>query len=382
MSETRKAYEGGPTFFNGLPQHNVLPKFKELFPVTQMPASSNPCPFPTGDPVTPPKQYVYGGQTKDFEAFTLETDTCALLIIKDGQIKFERYFLTGGRDVHWTTFSVAKSFVSALVGIAVHEGQIGSIEEPITDYVRELCGTAYEGVRIKDVLQMSSGARWVEDYSDPNSDIRRLVETVRSNGSLDQFMTTIVRANDPGTYNRYCSADTQALGMLLSSATGVRLADYMHKKIWEPLGMEAPGYWLVDNCGRELAYAGANMVARDFAKLGELYRKRGSWSGVQIVPEAWVDDSTRPDAPHLMPGINDLSDRVFGYGYQWWIPEGHEGEFVAIGVYNQFVFVNPNRGIVIVKLSANRNYGTSMDERTNRLEETIAYLRGFASVVE
>jgi CubicO group peptidase (beta-lactamase class C family) len=190
----------------------------------------------------------------------------------------------------------------------------------------------------------------------------------------------MVRENEPGTVCRYNSGDTQILGVLLARATGRTVSDYMQEKLCEPLGMSAPSYWLVDGAGMEVAFAGLNMTARDFARLGELYRNDGVLDGHQVVPAAWTKMSTVTGAPHLEPGQPIVGDHHFGlgYGYQWWIPAGSDGEFSAIGVYNQFVYVDPSRNRVIVKLSANRAYGTTPDESTNREHETVEFLRALA----
>jgi len=239
--------------------------------------------------------------------------------------------------------------------------------------VPSLLGSAYDNVRIKDVLQMSSGAAWNENYNDPNSDVMRLARIMAIGGSMDEFVATLKRGTEPGTLNHYNSTDTQALGMLLARATGQSVSEYLTEKIWHPLGMESDGYWLVDDYDVELAFGGLNATARDYAKLGELYRLGGQWNGQQVVSKEWIEDATKPDAPHLMPGNNE--DYPLGYGYQWWIPESSEGEFSAIGVYNQFIYVNPVRNLVIVKLSAYSDYATSLDESAYREIETIAFFR-------
>lgn len=157
--------------FTGAPQHEHFDRLKTLLPVSEMKASTSPRPFPEGASAELPKTYANEGQTRVLAAFFEETHTSALLILKDGEIRLEQYWLTGGRDVQWISFSVAKSFVSALVGIAMAEGVIRSVEDPIDAYVHALKGSAYEDVRIKDVLQMSSGARWNENYDDPDSEV-------------------------------------------------------------------------------------------------------------------------------------------------------------------------------------------------------------------
>ena len=275
--------------------------------------------------------------------------------------------------------SVGKSFVSALVGIAVAEGHIDNVEDPITDYVPSLAGSAYDGVRIKDILQMSSGARWDEDYSDPESDIMRYGYTFGTGASLDEFTATLVREREPGTYNYYNSTDTQALGMLVVAATGRSLADYAGEKLWQPLGMERDAYWITDDHGMEMAAGGMQVVARDYAKLGQLYLQGGQWRGTQILPAAWVHDSVTPDAPHVMPGVDP--EYPVGYGYQWWVLQGDEGEFSAIGVYNQFIYVNPAKQVVIVKLSANSGYGLTDDDTSWREIESFEFFRAISNQV-
>ena len=346
------------SLFTGAEQYDNFPRSAELFPHSTMPAAASPQKFPQAARLQLPPSFSHQGQTYETQAFLETTDTAALLVLKNGEIIYENYWLTGGPNVNWLSMSVAKSFVSATLGIAVDEGFVKSIEQPITDYVPSLAGSAYDGVRIKDILQMSSGARWNEDYSDPDSDVMRFAEIFALGGSLNEFTATLQRQRPPGTFNQYNSADTQALAMLISQATGRSLSDYMTEKLWLPMGPENDAYWMLDAEGVEMAFGGLNATARDYAKLGELFRLKGRRDGRQIVPEAWVHASITPDAPHLMAGNNPNSDYPMGYGLQWWVPDGTEGEFSAIGVYNQFIFVNPTRNTVIVKLSANNAYAT------------------------
>jgi CubicO group peptidase (beta-lactamase class C family) len=371
------------TLFTGTEQHKNFNRVYNLFPSTEMPPSDTPLEFAEGAKIKLPSSFVFEGQTVDTETFINETDTSTLLVLKDGAIIFESYMLTGRRDVQWLSMSVAKNFVSALVGIALSEGHVDSLEDPVTKYTPTLAGSAYDGVRIKDVLQMSSGARWNEDYSDKNSDINRFGRIFATGGSMNEFAATLVREREPGTFNQYNSIDTQVLGMLVVNATRRTLSDYMIEKLWHPMGVESSGYWLLDSEGMELAYGGMNATARDYAKFGELYRLGGRLNGHQIIPAEWVSASVTPDAPHLQPGKdNSASDWEIGYGYQWWIPESVEGEYLAIGVYNQFIYVNPTHGVVIVKLSAFRNYGVTDDESDNREIETIELFRAIVNAIK
>ena len=343
------------TQFSGAEQFDHFHRLEEVFPSNRITASPEPYTFPQGSSIELPESFIFADKEVNTQEFLEFTDTSALMVVKDSEIRFQNYWLTGGPDVTWMSFSTGKSFVSALVGIALEEGKFESIEEPITKYVLELIGSAYDGVRIKDILQMSSGARWNEDYSDPESDIVRFAYVFGSGASMDDFTASLVREREPGTYNYYNSSDTQALGMLLARVTGQSLSEYAEKKLWHPLGMERDAYWLTDDNGVELAAGGLQVVARDYAKFGQLYLQGGTWNGQHIVPAQWVEDSLRMDGPHVQPGASD-PEYPIGYGYQWWIPKGDRGEFAAIGIYNQFIYVDPTLDLVIVKLSAFNGY--------------------------
>jgi len=368
----------GLGLFHGVEQGENFSHAKEFFPSSTMRAADRPYRHPRGAPVSLPPAFDFDGTRMDVDTFLETTDTGALLVLKDGEIRHERYWHPGGPDVHWLSWSVAKSFVSALVGIAIEEGAIGGVEDPVSKYVPALVGSAYDGVRIKDVLQMSSGVAWDETYANPFSDVNRFGAVLFVGGSLNDFVPTLERELQPGTHNRYNSADTHVLGMLVAAATARPLSEYMAEKLWTPLGMEASGHWLLDDDGTEMAFGGLNATALDYAKLGELYRHGGRLGGKQIVPRAWVEASTKADAPHLTP--ESKADELFpvGYGYQWWIPAGNEGEYAAIGIYNQFIYVNPTRGVVIVKLSAFSGYALGTDEDAYREMQTIELLRAIA----
>ena len=229
---------------------------------------------------------------------------------------------------------------------------------------------------------MSSGARWNEDYHDPNSDVARMGSATSGIGGTSHatVIATMPRELPPDTICRYNSADTQALAMLLRNATGQSVADYMQLKLVEPLGLIDPGYWIVDPAGVEMAYGGLNLTARDYAAFGELYRNGGAWNCAQIVPAEWVAVSTRSTAPHTAHGQPVIGGVRLpdGYGYQWWLPAGGRGDFAGIGVYNQFVYVDPASAVTIVKLSANRAYGTAPDMSTNKDGQCLEYLAAIA----
>jgi CubicO group peptidase (beta-lactamase class C family) len=184
---------------------------------------------------------------------------------------------------------------------------------------------------------------------------------------LTPLRATLTREHAPGTYLRYNSMDTQVLGMVLRHATGMSLAAYLSTRLWQPVGMQDDAYYLTDRHGVEFAAGGRNATLRDYARLGLLYAHSGNWRGVQIVPAEWVRASITPDAPQLMPGRRVSSTEIWGYGYHWWIPD-LEGDYVAVGIFNQFIYVNPRERLVIVKSSANHTYGTGhgYDETKDR----------------
>ena len=367
------------TLFSGQEQYENLNRFYKFIDSSILTPSSKPLDFKSSKIISLPVSFNFNDTEIETGKFLQRTDTSALLILRNGEIQFERYWLTGGENVQWMSMSVAKSFISALIGIAIRDGHIKSIEEAISDYVPELKNSPYNNVRIKDVLQMSSGASWDENYSDPESDINRWAKIFSLGGSFDEFIQTLSNDFEPGTRNHYNSMDTQALGMLVNRATGKSITDYMTEMLWHPMGATNKGYWLLDSEGMEMAFAGLNVTARDYAKFGELYRLDGELNGQQIVPKSWVKDSITPDGPHLTPGDNPLSDYPLGYGYQWWVPGGVKGEFMAIGVYNQMIYVAPESNMVIVKLSANSLYGTAEDTDMASELETIEFFRAIAN---
>jgi len=362
---TRKPDFGSLGFFANIPQASTFANIKNILDVREMPASTNPQRWLEGDTIDLPEHFMgHDGVERSTATFLADSETSALLVLKNGAVRYERYWLTAGPDTQWLSMSVAKSWISALVGIAVADGHIASIDESISAYIDVDPGSAYDGVSISDVLQMSSGARWNEDYGDPTSDAQRLGSaTAHPDGSLERFVAAMARESEPGTVCQYNSADTQALGQLLVKATGRSIADYMHETLVEPLGFEQPAYWVLDPQGMEVAFAGVNMTARDFARLGELYRLGGTWNGTQLVPAEWVVDSTRAHSTVQEPfNVRIAGEPLpFGYGYQWWLSPIGDGSFEAAGVYGQSVLVVPRKAVTIVRLAATTAYGHPAD---------------------
>ena len=283
--------------------------------------------------------------------FLKETDAVSLLVIKDGAIVFEDYYQGAQASDHRISWSVAKSFLSTLIGAAVDRGDIASIEDPMEKYAPSLENTAYEGVSIRNVLNMSSGVRFNEDYFDNNSDVVKMTNILAIQGSLDEFTTRYTQRDfEPGEYMRYVSIDTHALGMVLKGATGKTPSENFEAVLGSKLGFSEGIYYLTDSEGNEYVLGGLNMTARDYALLGQLFLQKGEWNGEQIISESWVAESTASSAPPRYDG------GALRYGYQWWVPTPRaepefSNDYVAAGFYGQHIYVNPTHGTVIVKLS-------------------------------
>jgi CubicO group peptidase (beta-lactamase class C family) len=344
------------TFFEA---ENISENFKSvtgIFSTSKVEASNQPTPLVINDNGWAlPETFSLDDSVVTTKTFLEHTLTDGLLIYQNDSIRFEYYGNDfEAEDVH-ISWSMSKSVISALIGIALEEGHISSIEQYATEYLPELKGTGYQNVTIKNLLQMSSGVRFNEDYGDFNSDINRMGRYFALGMPMADFAASLVNENPPGTVNHYVSIDTQVLGMILVKATGQSISEYMKTRLWDPMGATSDAYWIVDNTGMEFALGGLNVTLRDYARLGVLFLDSGRWNGKQVVPEQWVLNSTRPLDPHVQPRMAGNTKRD-GYGYQWWIPYGAEDEYNAQGIYDQFIYVDPDKDAVIVKLSSNYHF--------------------------
>ena len=320
--------------------------------------SSKAKPLPKSDkPFSLPSTFYFEDKDQDLNAALKHFKTDGLLIIKEGEVVYEEYFNGNSQTTRHISWSVAKSFLSSLVGIAVNDGLIDDINDPITTYLPDFKNPGYDGIKIKNILQMSSGVLFNEDYADPNSDINKFGVAIARGTSFRDFAKTLTKDKEQGTYNHYVSIDSQMLGLLLDKVTGMPLREYLQMHIWEKIGMEDEAYYLADNEDVDLALGGLNATLRDYAKFGLLYLNKGKWDNEQVVPEAWVDASHAMDLPHLQPGAgDDLSSSDWGYGYQWWVPGFPNTDYTASGVYNQYIYVDPVTETVIAKISSNHRF--------------------------
>lgn len=366
------------TFFD---KNNISENFrsvKDIFPTTTVPKPNRADLFPiSSKPYSLPFSFQVNDSTVETKAFLDLTLTDAFIVIQNDTVLYESYSNGFTISDHHISWSMSKSVVSALLGIAIGEGKLKSIEETVTDYLPDFAGTGYDQVRIKDLLQMSSGVGFNEDYGDFNSDINVMGRYFALGMPMADFAKTLNRERTPGTYNHYVSIDTQVLGMILVKATGQSITQYMTEKLWSEIGAESEAYWIVDKAGMEFALGGLNVTARDYAKLGQLFLDTGKWQGRQIVPKEWVLASITPDAPHVMPGKRANAALADGYGFQWWIPEGSKGEFDAQGIYDQFIYIDPKSKMVIMKLSSNYHFKNDKNRIFHELEIAL-----FRKIVE
>ncbi|MEW9920991.1 serine hydrolase domain-containing protein [Marimonas sp. MJW-29] len=291
----------------------------------------------------------------------------ALLILKEGEIVYENYFLGTGPDDLRISWSIAKSYLSALVGILLDEGKIASIDDPVVKYAPELAGGAYEDASLRQVLNMASGVVFDEDYMDRNSDINRMGRVLALGGKMDEFAAALTETfADPGETWKYVSIDTHVVGMVVRGATGRPVADLLSEKVIAPLGLEHAPYYLTDGVGTAFVLGGLNMTTRDYARFGQMFLQGGTWQGKQIVPADWVAASTEPSAP--------TSSGSYSYGYQWWIPKGAApGEYMARGIYGQYIYIDTAREVVIVTNAADRKFrDPGIDDQNVAMFRTIA----------
>jgi len=321
-----------------------------------------------------PASFNFKDEKYNIEQYLNDTRTTSFLVVNDGKIIFENYYLGTNVDDRRISWSVAKSFLSAMFGIAVGEGKIASLDDAVTKYVPELAQSAYNGVTIRNVLNMASGVEFDEDYLDYESDINRMGRVLALGGSMDKFAQGIVaKARKAGEIRQYVSIDTHVLAMVLRAATGKSLSELFVENLWSKLGAGADAYYVTD--GKKVAFAlgGLNLRTRDYALFGQLFLQNGKWNNEQIIPLDWAVESVKNNAPSP-----NYSGEAFGYGYQWWLPINANEEFFAIGIYGQYIYINRKLGVVIVKTSADRNFRNDGADGDLIKQKTIEMFRAIA----
>jgi CubicO group peptidase (beta-lactamase class C family) len=322
-------------FWNQQQRDQNFPAMEKLFPGHVVKASGKVRPLPTGKPLAIPE-----GELED--AMT-EMNIAGMIVVQDGKVRLERYARGYGPEGRYTSFSVAKSFTSTLVGAAIRDGYIKSIDDPVTDYIPDLAGGGYDGVTVRQLLTMTSGVKWNEDYTDPQSDVARMFSEAAPAGQdpTVAYMKKLPRETAPGSKWVYKTGETNLIGVLVERATKKTLADYLTEKVWKPWGMERDAFWMVNPAGHEVSGCCLSVSLRDYARMG-MFALSG---GKGVVPDGWFAAATTNQVP-VSPELGDRS----GYGYQWWVLPG--GRYAAIGIFGQSIMVDPARKLVIAISSA------------------------------
>jgi CubicO group peptidase (beta-lactamase class C family) len=356
--ETRGFLATVPTnrdlLFWSVPQRDAafraLDRLPVLAKVRTVAAGPAPLPLPAGPALKLPL---------DVEAYMAGQRSAALAIVHDGTLRLERYGLEFDAAGRWTSFSVAKSITSTLVGAALRDGHIRSMDDKVSDYIPAMKGPAYDAVSIRQLLTMTSGVRWNEDYADPKSDVALFNKHQPEDGvdALVSYLRRLPREVPAGTRWHYSTGETNLVGVLVSEATKKPLATYLSEKVWVPAGMEQQATWILSRTGQEISGCCLQAATRDFARYG-LFILNGARSGGQsVVPEGWLSEATSERTGINRPGR--------GYGYQWWTYS--DGSFAARGIFGQGLFIDPKRKLVI---ASNANWaGGATDPTASQARE-------------
>ncbi len=350
--DTRNLLANLPTdrnvLFWSIPQRDAAFRKLDALPVLAktnvIQAGRQASPLPAGQPLK---------IATDVDAYMKDQRTAGLVIIQDGKIRTERYGLDFSAKGKWTSFSVAKSFTSTMVGAAIKDGYIKSIDDKVSAYIPDLKGSVYDDVSIKQLLTMTSGVKWNEDYEDKNSDVARFNDHKAEPG-IDvtvSYMRKLQREAPAETKWVYKTGETNLIGVLVSSATKKQLSTYLSEKIWSRYGMEQDATWLLGSTGHEISGCCIQASTRDFARFGMFIMGGGIVAGEPVLPDDWLAPATTKQADIGVPGK--------GYGYQWWTYD--DGSFAAQGIFGQGIFIDPKRKLVV---ASNSNWPKATDPDT------------------
>ena len=313
------------------------------FPGHEVPAAAEPRAFPKGEPLG--KE-----EAAKIRSFMERTNAAGIMVLQDGKKRYEAYRLGFAPDQRWTSFSVAKSFTSTLLGAAVKDGFVASMQDPVTQYIPQLAGSAYEGVTVEQLATMTSGVAWNEDYSDPNSDVAQMARFVLEFGenAIVEQMRGLKREAPAGEKWVYKTGETNLIGVLVENAVGLPLAKYAKSKIVDPAGLEGGMFWMTDPRGGNIGGCCVSLRLGDYARIGQFVLEGGHGT----LPEDWF---AKAGAPLVQFGPEEARKRYgseeagYGYGYQWWAYTG--GKFGAQGIFGQAITFVPEKKLVAVVLS-------------------------------
>lgn len=314
-------------FWNDAQRSARFREMEQWFAGHEVPAAKTPRALAKGAPLSP-------GLQADLKALMATSGAAGVMVLEDGKVRFEEYGLGMGPDDRWTSFSVAKSFTSTLLGAAVKDGFITSLDDPVTKYIPGLKGSAYEGVNVRQLATMTSGVKWNESYTDPNSDVARTQSFVIEHGpnAIVAQMSALPREAEPGEKWVYKTGETNLIGLLVENAVGLPLAEYAQSKIVEPAGFAGGLFWMVDPRGGNIGGCCLSIRLSDYARMGQLALEGGKG----VVPAGWFAEAT--------DSAVDFGESGFGYGYQWWTYPG--ASYGAQGIFGQGITLFPDKGVV------------------------------------
>lgn len=319
--------------------------------------------------------YRFGGADRTVDDWMADSDTTGLMVLHNGEVVHETYRLGADADTRHTSWSVGKSFVATLIAMAMQDGRIANLDQSAEMFAPQYGGSDYGDTTLRHLLMMSAGMDFEEDYNAPNSDIRRLFLGANIYGqNIDRLVGEIERDRTAGEDLHYVSANTQVLSAVVRGVYNDTLAGVVEARIWAPLGMTGDAYWnqnIPGENGMAIGYCCLNATLEDYARFGQFYLQDGVWEGERLLPEGWVNQATRPNAPFQEAGPESVYAHR-GYGLHFWVPDNHDGEYFMAGVYGQYVWVDERRNIVIARTAADTEWG-------GRTEESIIAMRALAA---
>ncbi len=339
-------------FWNDAQRSQRFRVMEQWFAGHEVAAAQNPRALPAGVPLGDELQ-------ADLKALMKDTNAAGIMVLVDGKVTYEDYALGLGPDDRWTSFSVAKSFTSTLLGAAIKDGLVASLDDPVTKYIPGLAGSAYEGVTVRQLATMTSGVAWDENYTDPNSDVAQMARFVIDYGpdAVVAQMKALAREAPAGEKFVYKTGETNLIGVLVENAVGMPLAEYAQAKIVEPAGFAGGMFWMVDPRGGNIGGCCLSLRLSDYARMGQFALEGGKG----VVPEGWFAEAGRPQVEFGpdAPG--------FGYGYQWWTYPG--GNYGAQGIFGQAITLVPDKNLVIAVVS---NWPTATSSEARGATRAVA----------
>lgn len=318
-----------------------FPIMQFLYPSIKVPKGKYPVKVKPGKKLIPKWE-----DHTTLDSYMKENHIAGIVVLQDGKKRLEVYGDNSDKNTVWTSFSMAKSVSSMLLGIALKTGEIKSLEDPLDQYIPEFKGQDYGKVTVKQLLTMTSGIAWNEDYEDHNSDVAQmyLQPCADQEAHIISYMKRLKFQHQPGTFWNYSTGETDLLGILIQKATGKTLAEYLSEKIWIPFGMEHKAYWLADECSNlNIGGSGLSAIVEDYARLGQVMLEGGRLpDGTSVFDEEWLKTATRP--------LYATDENGGGYGYLWWVFP--DGSYTAVGIFGQMIYINPKKKLVIAQTAA------------------------------